>query len=81
MFTYNEIVDFLEFGHEIEFNYLGKDYSITQSVEGWYFTDADDHLNAICYEAIENLIQQVRIGDATLQNVFESGKVKDIYIF
>lgn len=81
MYTYDELVEDLNIGHEIEFSYLSKDYSISRSYGGWYFTDAEDYENANRYTSPSGLLSHVTIGNENLRQVFDSGRVQNITIF
>ena len=75
--VFNDLADYLRQGREIEFAYKGKQYSITNHSGFWYFCDDTDHilLEKLClFEAKEMLvikISSIRIGDLTLQQIFD----------
>jgi hypothetical protein len=81
IYTYVNLVEDIGFGHEVVFTYNSLKYSITQSNEGWYFTNAVDYENAVLYLTSDDLLDQVRIDGETLQQVFDSVNVLDISIY
>ncbi|WP_338551520.1 hypothetical protein [Paenibacillus sp. KS-LC4] len=80
MYSYIDFSEDIAAGHEIMFTYRDKEYSISISQGGWYFTKVEDYENAIRYESADELLIQVRIANKTLEEVFNSGNLSDFSI-
>lgn len=77
-FSFSMILDFLNQGREIEFSYQGKEYSITNDIQGnWnFYCDADSkQIECICpFEDKNTLLAYVkmrRIDGTPLSEIFD----------
>lgn len=73
--TFQQIMDNLSCGREIEFSYHGKLYSITTSQGFWNFCCGDRLLEKICsFEDKDALVKKVamyRIDDISIPDIFD----------
>ena len=74
---FNELADYLRHGREIEFAYMGRQYSITNHSGFWYLCDDTDHmlLETICrFDEKEILVSKIAdaiIDDLTIRQIFD----------
>ena len=75
--VFHDLADYLRHGREIEFNYQGRQYSITNHSGFWYLCDDTDHvlLKTLCrFEEKEILVSKIAaavIDDLTIQQIFD----------
>ncbi|ANY69123.1 hypothetical protein BBD42_23540 [Paenibacillus sp. BIHB 4019] len=81
IYNYINLSEDIAAGHEIMFTYNDKKYSISISQGGWYFTVVEDYENAIRYETPEELLDQVRIGIKTLEDIFNFENLSELTIY
>ena len=77
-FNYNDLSDELRIGREVEFEYNKKQYSITNSSDGYWYLYCDttkSELLKICeFDDKENLIKKVaqfKIEEVSIQEIFD----------
>jgi hypothetical protein len=77
-YSYEELVADLEVGHEIEFYFQGKNYSISHNDKGWYFSkyESDDYHT---YSDVKNLLENTKILGQTLKEIWRLVEIKSIY--
>lgn len=74
---FKDLADYLRQGREIEFQYKGRQYSITNHSGFWYLCDDTDHvlLETVCrFEEKEMLVSKIAlamIDDLTIQQIFD----------
>ncbi|SFS52521.1 hypothetical protein [Marininema halotolerans] len=74
---YEELVEHLDSGREIEFTYKGKGYSITNTQDGFSFCAKEE--DSQDYPTYSELLRSIRIDRMTLKDIWESVEIDQIY--
>lgn len=86
VYKYSDIADFLIHGREIEFDYKGRQYSITNHSGFWYLCDDTEYilLETICrFEEKKILVSKIAafvIDDMKIQEIFDAGLNEKLHI-
>ncbi|MFC7441831.1 hypothetical protein [Laceyella putida] len=76
--TYEQLIDYLNMGREVEFTYKGEQYSITVTPDGFSFckSNSDQPEN---FQTLSNLLDQIRIADQRLEQIWSDVQVDFVY--
>lgn len=77
-YSYEELIDDLTIGHEIEFFYNNEKYSISNNDRGWYLTkfNSDEYQT---FNNADDLLKNAKIDSKPLIEIWELIKVETIY--
>ncbi|WP_332698722.1 hypothetical protein [Halalkalibacter lacteus] len=79
--SYQHLLFYLEQGREIEFTYKGKEYFISNSLEGRAVWKGDIKLSEYFSNDNISLIESVKIEEVTLANLFKQNKIQISTVF
>ncbi|PWW38953.1 hypothetical protein DET54_11313 [Paenibacillus pabuli] len=78
MYSYNEFIEDLNLGHEIEFILNDTHFLISYNVSGCYCIKENEEAQ-VMYESVEQLLNQVKINGKTLKSLWGSIIVSDVF--
>jgi len=78
-YCYEELVEDLSRGHEIEFSYHGEKYSISRNKDGWYLTKYNDENAQQTFKESDELLKKAKIGSKNIYLIWN--EVEDISVF
>ncbi|MDR6227559.1 hypothetical protein [Desmospora profundinema] len=76
--SYEDFVQDLNTGHDIEFEYIGKKYSITNSQDGFSLCEYNSS-EPITFASVAELLEKAKISGRTIKEIWPEIKVKDIF--
>ena len=84
--TFHTLADHLNHGREIEFVYLGNQYSITNSNQKWHFCcDTDKISVTLCaFADFHTLVEKtaaIKIEDLTIKEIFDRNLYDAKYLY
>jgi hypothetical protein len=78
-YTYEELVEDLSLGHEVEFSYKGEKYSISRNQSGWFLTKFSDIDSVQKYNDSDELLEKGIIDSKSIRLIWS--KVTEISVF
>jgi len=77
-YSYNDLVNDLEIGHEIEFTHLNCDYSISHNDQGWHLYCVDTGNNQ-SFKDVGDLLNNGKILGKSLRDIWNSVNIRSIF--
>ncbi|EYE87144.1 hypothetical protein Q428_15000 [Fervidicella metallireducens AeB] len=77
-YSYEEFMEDVKMGHEIEFIYHKVTYFITHDNRGWILANINDKTSQ-CFTNVEDLLENARIDSKSLSNVWTQVEIDTIY--
>lgn len=78
VYSYLELKDDLKIGHEVEFLYNNRKYSISHNADGWYLTEFFME-NYQSFDSYEELLEKGTINQMRLEEIWNDVIVKTIF--
>ena len=82
-YKYNDMVDFLMHGREIEFVYKDRECAITNHTQRWWFYDGMEQVEVCEFKDFETLVDKVAeymVDDRKVQDIFNNGLYENVSI-
>lgn len=77
-YTFKELSNDLETGHEVEFWFQENKYSISHNKNGWFFTKFGDETYQT-YPDHVSLLENTKIGSKSIKDIWNDVKVESVF--